>query len=723
MKLAFLLHDAYGIGGTIRAVINLAEALADRHDVELVSVTRPRAAPMSGFPNRVRLTSLVDTRRLSPDMTDERTLVRSKLVPIAEPYSDRYTQLTDERIGGYLRRTRAHILVGTRPSLNTLIAQLASDSKVKIAQEHMTYGMMPSELRADLRRHYVNLDASVSLTEPGAAAFRSGLGLQDLRILSIPNIVPDSEVPPSDCSSRIVMAAGRLVEGKRFDLLLRAFAKVVRERPDWSLRIYGDGPHRTALRSLLEDLELHNHVLLMGRQALLDPEWAKASIAVSSSDSESFGMTLVEAMRCGLPVASTSCEGPPEIIRDGQDGLLVPVGDADAIADALLELIGDDDRRRRMGRNAIEGARRFSSGRVVRAYENLFRELAEKKGMAYGNSRRSIASLAADGRRRFRTRIGRSVPDRVRVRLGRQPAGRAGAEANCTIDDNGRLSLTLKLPSLLAHGASIDCRRRDGSGQGRVGIPLVRTSSRDGAAWAVGTIDPSQLSEGRWDLYLETRLGRPRRIAAGVLDLRALANAREHPRSGPVVRVLPYRTVHNYLTVRSWVRPRHAEVTSLHYRNGYLSIEGWIAGVPVDGSGPRLVMVRKHAEHPLSVEATGTTTDGRTFRFDVPVQKLIDARLSRRDNWELWVSGHAGGEPARLARLFDEIAERKRVYVYPRVVLEDSTMRWDRETSEAQVFVTPYFNTDSELTLAVEDDARRGLRLTDDAPSLDQTFA
>ncbi|CAM5407488.1 Glycosyltransferase involved in cell wall biosynthesis OS=Streptomyces violarus OX=67380 GN=FHS41_000096 PE=4 SV=1 [Streptomyces violarus] len=86
-------------------------------------------------------------------------------------------------------------------------------------------------------------------------------------------------------------------------------------------------------------------------------------------------MTIVEAMRCGLPVVSTDCPyGPGEIIQDGADGRLVPVGDAGALASALLELIGDDERRRHMGRTALENARRFAPGPVVAQAERLLEE-------------------------------------------------------------------------------------------------------------------------------------------------------------------------------------------------------------------------------------------------------------------------------------------------------------------------------------------------------------
>ncbi|OEU96458.1 glycosyl transferase, partial [Streptomyces abyssalis] len=87
-------------------------------------------------------------------------------------------------------------------------------------------------------------------------------------------------------------------------------------------RIYGSGREREKLRLLIDELGLYNHVFLMGPAHPIEAEWAKGAIGAVTSSLESFGMTIVEAMRCGLPVVATDCpHGPGEIIRDGVDGL------------------------------------------------------------------------------------------------------------------------------------------------------------------------------------------------------------------------------------------------------------------------------------------------------------------------------------------------------------------------------------------------------------------
>jgi glycosyltransferase involved in cell wall biosynthesis len=138
------------------------------------------------------------------------------------------------------------------------------------------------------------------------------------------------------------------------------------------------------LAQLVEELRLGDHVRLMGQVAPIEPELAKGSIMAISSAMESFGMTIVEGMRVGLPVVSTDCPlGPGEIIGHGVDGLLVPPRDTDAMAAALLDLINDEDRRRAMGRAALIKAHHYDPERIARLCVELFEQLiAERRGPA-----------------------------------------------------------------------------------------------------------------------------------------------------------------------------------------------------------------------------------------------------------------------------------------------------------------------------------------------------
>ncbi|MFJ3698408.1 glycosyltransferase family 4 protein [Streptomyces sp. NPDC090052] len=387
MHITFMLHNAYGIGGTIRTTFTLAGTLAQQHDVEIVSVFRHLDRPTLGAPDGVRMTHLVDTRKDSADYAgDDPDHARPAAVfPRGDHRHRQYSRLTDTRIAGYLKSLEADVIVGTRPGLNVQIARQTRRGPVRVGQEHLTLDSHNALLRREIGYRYGLLDAVTTVSEADARAYRKGLALPGLRIEAIPNSVPEPLLPVSDTTAKWVVAAGRLTETKRFDLLIRAFGQVVEVRPDWRLRIYGSGDasgnEKSALRALIDELGLYNHVFLMGPANLIEAEWAKGSVAAVTSRLESFGMSLVEAMRSGLPVVSTDCpHGPREIISDGVDGRLVPVGDTRAIAAALLQLIEDDALRAAMGRAARDSSARFDPAPVAARHEALFTELAAGHG-------------------------------------------------------------------------------------------------------------------------------------------------------------------------------------------------------------------------------------------------------------------------------------------------------------------------------------------------------
>ncbi|MEI5099759.1 glycosyltransferase family 4 protein [Streptomyces sp. PmtG] len=390
MHISFLIHNAYGIGGTIRTTYNLANTLAEQHDVEIVSVLRHRDEPVFTPDARIRLRHLVDLREggrgYEGDSVAHRT--PAKVFPSAEGRYRQYSALTDERIAAHLGSVEADVVVGTRPGLNVHVARQTRRGALRVGQEHLTLDSHTKELRRQLRSVYPRLDVLTTTTEADARAYRGGMRLPGVHVQAVPNPVPAPGIEPADGSHKWVVAAGRLAPVKRYDLLIRAFDTVRRERPDWRLRIYGGGRQKDKLRRLIDDLGLYNHVFLMGPAHPIEPEWAKGSIAAVSSSLESFGMTIVEAMRCGLPVVATDCpHGPGEIIDNGVDGRLVEVGNPDAMAGGLLELINDDALRRRMAGAALEDSERFDPARIAERYEAMFTGMIKSGGSLGGRVR------------------------------------------------------------------------------------------------------------------------------------------------------------------------------------------------------------------------------------------------------------------------------------------------------------------------------------------------
>lgn len=198
--------------------------------------------------------------------------------------------------------------------------------------------------------------------------------------LSNISVIPDplSFVPTcvSNLTEKRVIAVGRYVYQKGFDLLIQAWSKIEKQNPDWQLAIFGEGD-RTPYEKLVRQLGIDaSRCHLNGPTTNIQLEYANSSLFVFSSRFEGFGMVLVEAMACGLPVVSFSCPcGPKDIIKEGEDGLLVENGNVQALADAIKRLMTDECLRRKMGQIGMKNVQRFGIEKIAECWKVLYESL------------------------------------------------------------------------------------------------------------------------------------------------------------------------------------------------------------------------------------------------------------------------------------------------------------------------------------------------------------
>jgi glycosyltransferase involved in cell wall biosynthesis len=374
-----LLMHAYGMGGTIRTCLTLAEHLAEHGPVEVISIVRSRDEPFFAFPEAVTVTALDDRRGRRPLARRALAALPSVLVHPDDHTYAKLSLLTDILLLRRLRAMRSGVLVTTRPGFNVLAARHAPPGLTVVGQEHMNIASHLPGLTKDIARSYGRLDALAVLTEADRADYARMLAGARTRVERIPNAVPRLGGALASPEAQVVVAAGRLTPQKGFDLLIPAFAEVVKAHPGWQLRIHGAGPQRAELRRLILEHELYESVFLMGPTPQLGEALAAGSIFAMSSRFEGFGMVIVEAMSKGLAVVSFDCpRGPAEIITHGRDGLLVGELDVPALGGALTELAGDEERRRAYGRAAVETARRYDREAIGAQWDALLSSLGSR---------------------------------------------------------------------------------------------------------------------------------------------------------------------------------------------------------------------------------------------------------------------------------------------------------------------------------------------------------
>lgn len=284
-----------------------------------------------------------------------------------------------------IRESRPDIVISFIDTINvlTLLATRGLGVPVIVSERTSPLRRSIGPLWGALRRlSYPFADVLVCLTRGSLTGFQAMTRVRG-------TVIPNPAVAPKvlrrqhiHLTDKVLVAMGRLVPEKGFDWLLEAFAQIAGRYPEWSLTIIGDGPLRSKLEEESKALRLDGRVHFTGELADPFPALCAADVFVLSSRFEGFPMALAEAMACGLPVVSFDCpEGPREVIRNGTDGLLVPVGDVAALAAALDRLMSDPEERARFATHAPEIIQRFSRERVLSLWQQLFDELLSARGI------------------------------------------------------------------------------------------------------------------------------------------------------------------------------------------------------------------------------------------------------------------------------------------------------------------------------------------------------
>lgn len=168
-----------------------------------------------------------------------------------------------------------------------------------------------------------------------------------------------------------IISVGRLYPQKDQKTMIEAFAKVSEKHPNWKLVIFGEGPERRALESLVERLKVKDKVSLPGKSENIIDELKKSKIFCLSSIYEGMSNALVEAICVGLPIVTTKVSGTEELIKDGENGFIVDIGDKDTMAMAMAKLIEDENLRQQFAEKNKAQAVKFETNAIVDQWEEV----------------------------------------------------------------------------------------------------------------------------------------------------------------------------------------------------------------------------------------------------------------------------------------------------------------------------------------------------------------
>ncbi len=357
MKIAMGISSLGG-GGAERVLSIMANYWVERGEQVMVITLAPESRDVYRLDPRVERTAF-DLERASKGVWDA---LRSNVQRILS-------------LRRALRKGRPDVIIGFSEHMSIMLLLASWRMAIPvIVFEHTDPRQAPLDRvwEALRRRCYRRAKGIVLLTEELRRVAARNWPEDLLHTIPNPAVVDGGdETPlPFELPHRFVVAMGRLVSIKGFDVLLDAFARTRCE--GWSLVILGEGEERERLESIVQALGLEGRVLLPGRVDNPSRVLKRADLFVLSSRFEGFPMALVEAMACGLPAVSFDCPtGPSDIIRQEVDGILVPNGDVDALARAMRRLMEDDEERRRLASRASEVQTRFHVEKVMGQWGRL----------------------------------------------------------------------------------------------------------------------------------------------------------------------------------------------------------------------------------------------------------------------------------------------------------------------------------------------------------------
>ncbi|BAV65633.1 glycosyltransferase family 4 protein [Sphingobium cloacae] len=277
---------------------------------------------------------------------------------------------------GALEEDRPDLVISflTRTNVVSVLAARPLGIPVIVSERNNPSQQRPGFAWSALRRHaYGRAHGLITMTQGAMDQFPASMRRRQW-VIPNPTYAP-IEPDPGRVAGKRIVAVGRLVPQKGFDLLLDAFARVSERMPGWSLTIWGEGPERAKLEAQRDALGLRKRVALPGVTKEHGGWLREADIFVLSSRFEGWGIVIGEAMAAGIPtIAFDCCWGPGEMIANGVGGLLVPDGDVPALGEAMAALCNDPARRAQLSQGARIASQRFTTDAVLRQWEDVVAE-------------------------------------------------------------------------------------------------------------------------------------------------------------------------------------------------------------------------------------------------------------------------------------------------------------------------------------------------------------
>ena len=380
MKIAYILSSFFAKAGTERILSDKMNYLANRYGYDITFITYEQGNhPMAfSLDKRIRvidlntrffpLYKLNPVRRVIAKSFQKRKL-KSKLHDVLSVVNPDFVVLTTydfDKFGSIL----------TLPYRFVIESHICiSDVRQEFRQHNVILKLFGKYLDSIHFKTMNKADALVSLTSADKTNWEKHVNIPIFVIPNLVTVYPNDISCYSERSNRII-CVGRLTRQKGFDYLIKAWALIANKYPGWKIDIFGSGDLEDFLIQMIDNYNLKESITINKPTSNIFEEYDRSSIYVLSSRYEGFGLVLLEAMSFGIPCISFNCpHGPSDMITNGEEGILVPVGDINKLADSIEWMITHKEERDRMSQNSREKVKYYLAENIMPQWVELFNKI------------------------------------------------------------------------------------------------------------------------------------------------------------------------------------------------------------------------------------------------------------------------------------------------------------------------------------------------------------
>ena len=296
----------------------------------------------------------------------------------------RFSEKEKSRYIKFFNEKEFDVILGAGVEYSLLLGAISSEVEAKtVGWQHSTFGSYFEKrgsagygLQKYCKKMYSKLDAVWVLTNSDKKEFDSKFGL-NCRVFYNP--IPQNNNKMSIHEKGNLLFAGRLeIEHKGLDYLIDIMKSIKKEIPDSKLTIIGDGPAHNWMNQEILKNDMEQEILLVGNTDNVYQYYQKASVMLQTSRWEGFGMTIIEAMSCGVPVVAFHNYGPDEIIRDKKDGFLIEHYDIEVFAQRVVDILKNTSLCEELGENGVERSKDFSIEKLLPVFISYLQEVVER---------------------------------------------------------------------------------------------------------------------------------------------------------------------------------------------------------------------------------------------------------------------------------------------------------------------------------------------------------